>query len=475
MGLGVLSLFIKENFVPETNFEDLTFLNKIKWTFFETVPVYKTAVGMSVLLAMSILFLFLIEKFEFLKLTSTTIIELIAGMGLIFTLYRYVSSNPKWMSIMSGSILLKIIYHLIFIIPCSVIYLTDHLWGQLKNTPYVTWIILLVEILTIGLYFIIPLIKKYIFIHSVTKKDDLMLHQESLGNDESIIVNENQLSKLKNGVSVDWGTIMKENMYMPKNIIELKTYLISRGYTSVKDKKSLGFFQKLMKKDLSLEAAITYIQSNSQLIINLKNQIPIQIKNSRSLKTTRDDKDNMFRTRILLNKAVYLSKKLVIGNYEDIGTSVGGFNYNYAISSWFFIHEQGPNLRKSSSKFTTILDYANKPKIQFNSRENKLKIIMSNGLDREQNIYETEKFPLQRWNNIVVNYNGGTLDIFINGELVSSTGNIVPIMSYDEITVGQDGGVSGGVCNVIYFPKPLPLSHIKKLYKQLRYKNPPII
>ena len=182
LGLGVLSLFIKENFVPETNFEDLTFLNKIKWTFFETVPVYKTAVGMSVLLAMSILFLFLIGKFEFLKLTSTTIIELIAGMGLIFTLYRYVSSNPKWMSIMSGSILLKIIYHLIFIIPCSVIYLTDHLWGQLKNTPYVTWIILLVEILTIGLYFIIPLIKKYIFIHSVTKKDDLMLHQESLGN-----------------------------------------------------------------------------------------------------------------------------------------------------------------------------------------------------------------------------------------------------------------------------------------------------
>ena len=475
LAFGVLSLFIKENFEQTPNFNGKTFTNKIKWTFSETVPLYKLALSISIIMAISTLFLFLIQKFSFLSLTMTVLIEIITVIGLIAALFKLVTGNTEWMTFISGNTFFKVLYHLIFIIPCTVVYLTDQLWNQLKETPNVTWIILIVEILTIGLYFIVPWFNNYWFIHSVTKKDELMLKQESLGNDESIIINENELSKLKNGISVNWDIIMKQNLYIPKNSLRLKVYLESRGYTSSTVNKKLGFFQRLTQKELSLEAAVAYVQSNSQLIINLKNQIPMQLRRSEKLTKIRSDKENMFKTRILLNKAVYLEKKLVVGNYEDIGSAVGAFNYNYSISAWFFIHEQGPNLRESSLKFTNILDYANKPKIQFNGQENKLRIVMSNGLDREHVVYETDEFPLQRWNNVVTNYSGGTLDIFINGKLVSSTGNIVPIMSYDEITVGADAGISGGVCNVVYFPKPLTLDHIKKLYKQLRYKNPPIL
>ena len=201
----------------------------------------------------------------------------------------------------------------------------------------------------------------------------------------------------------------------------------------------------------------------------------MQTAESKDLGKNRKIRDNMLKTKILLKDPVYLSKKKVIGNYEDIGSGVGAFNYNYSISAWTFIHEQPPSLRKSSSKFTNIIDYANKPKIQFNPSTNTLRIIMSNGLDQDNVVYETTDFNLQRWNNIVINYDGGTLDIFINGTLVSSTNNIVPIMSYDEITAGENEGLSGGVCSVVYFPKPLTLSKIKSLYKSLKYKNPPII
>ena len=50
---------------------------------------------------------------------------------------------------------------------------------------------------------------------------------------------------------------------------------------------------------------------------------------------------------------------------------------------------------------------------------------MMNGIDKENVVYETKNVRLQRWNNILINYNGGTLDIFINGKLKSTTQNIV--------------------------------------------------
>ena len=353
--------------------------------------------------------------------------------------------------------------------------MTNYIWEQIKETPYVSWIILVAEILFVGLYFLIPIIKNYIFLHSVTKKDDLMIQQESEAHDKSIIRNENTLSSIMDGVSVDWDFVLSNNLYDPGMVKTLTNYLESRGYQSIKNKKPLGFFQKMFAKTLSLEAAITYVQTNAPIIINLRNQIEMQTAESKDLGKNRDIRENMLKTKILLKDPIYLSKKKVIGNYEDIGSGVGAFNYNYSISAWMFIHEQAPNLRKSSNKFTNILDYGNKPKIQFNPSINKLRVIMTNGLDKEYVAYETDNFQLQKWNNIVVNYNGGTLDVFINSKLVSTEPNVVPIMSYDEITVGENDGLSGGVCNVVYFPKPLKLSKINSLYKSLKYKNPPTL
>ena len=95
--------------------------------------------------------------------------------------------------------------------------------------------------------------------------------------------------------------------------------------------------------------------------------------------------------------------------------------------------------------------------------------------DQDVVIYETNKFPYQRWNNIVINYNGGTLDIFINAKLVASITNVVPYMNMDQLTVGSDEGVGGGVCNVVYFPSPMSKERIDINYRLLKNKNPPVI
>ena len=40
-------------------------------------------------------------------------------------------------------------------------------------------------------------------------------------------------------------------------------------------------------------------------------------------------------------------------------------------------------------------------------------------------IYKKKKFKLQKWHNLVINYVGGVIDIFLNGELVASVNRVV--------------------------------------------------
>jgi hypothetical protein len=76
---------------------------------------------------------------------------------------------------------------------------------------------------------------------------------------------------------------------------------------------------------------------------------------------------------------------------------------------------------------------------------------------------------LQKWNNIIINYNGGTLDIFYNGELVKSQPEIVPYMTNDELIVGKNNGLNGGIRNVIYFNKNLDITQIYNLVKDNKF------
>lgn len=475
MVINILTLFIKENNDDSQFPVDKGIASKVIWTLNESIPIYKSLLGIAISLGFVFLTFYFLKMFKFLSSTINSFLMVLAVLGLVFTIFNLISKNVTLMNNIMSNKILQLLYHTVFIIPCLVLYLTNFIWDEIEDTPKATWIILLIQIILIGSYFLLPIIKKWIFKNLITKKDRLFYEQENLANDRSIIMNENRLYLMMDKLSVDWDKIISENLYDKKNENELKVYLMSRGYVSSQNNKRLNFFQKLFKPALSLEAAITYVQTNTVVIIDLKRQISMQLEASKNLTNTRKEKNNIFKTNILLDNPIYLNKKKLLGSYESIGSKVGSFNYNYAVSAWIFMHEQPPNLRSSSNRFTTVLDYASKPKIQFKPSENMLRVIMSNSIDKEQVVYESDDFKLQRWNNILVNYNGGTLDVFINGELKSSVDNITPIMSYDGITIGEDNGLSGGICNVVYFPEPLTITEIDTLYKTLKYKNPPVL
>jgi hypothetical protein len=190
----------------------------------------------------------------------------------------------------------------------------------------------------------------------------------------------------------------------------------------------------------------------------------------------------------LVNKPVYTDSKYSLGSYQELNGS-DKVDYQYAISSWVFVDAAPPNTSSSYSKFTSLLNFANKPNVLYNGTTNTLMIttdqknlkeVTKNKLiDFDENgnriIYKNSDFLLQKWNNIIINYNGGVLDIFLNGELVKSDIGVVPYMTYDNLTIGEDDGIKGGICNVIYFKQALNSSNIFYLYNMVKGRSPPVL
>ena len=191
--------------------------------------------------------------------------------------------------------------------------------------------------------------------------------------------------------------------------------------------------------------------------------------------------------KLLVNRPVHTDTHYALATYEELHGNET-FDYQYAISCWIFMHASGPNTNSSYTKYTTLLNFGDKPHILYNGSTNSLMITMqqkdlkkttSNNLiefDENDNriIFIKDNFLLQKWNNIIINYSGGILDIFLNGELVKSDNGVVPYYTLDNLTIGQDNGIKGGICNVVYFNKALTASNIFILYNMLKNKELPI-
>ena len=190
----------------------------------------------------------------------------------------------------------------------------------------------------------------------------------------------------------------------------------------------------------------------------------------------------------LVNKPVSIDTIYNLGSYQELNGS-DNFDYQYAISSWIYINAMPPNTNSNYSKFTSLINYGNKPNILYNGKTNTLMITMQQKdldkqtknnileFDSEGNriIYKTNNILLQKWNNIIINYSGGTFDVFLNGELVKSSIEVVPYYTYENLTIGENNGIKGGICNVVYFRHSLTSSNIYYLYNTLKNRTPPTL
>jgi hypothetical protein len=225
----------------------------------------------------------------------------------------------------------------------------------------------------------------------------------------------------------------------------------------------------------------------------------------------------------LINQPVQTDILTNVTSYQSLSKS-DTFDYQYAMSFWFYIDSFPPSTSASYNKIVPILSYGENPTIKYSSANNTLYITVKQNIDgnsledlvKEKDIelnpeiidkwtnekdkinnsiedvknmrfgndvdtdghriiYDHSDVQLQKWNHILLNYNGGTLDVFYNGRLVKSAIEVVPYMKFDMLSVGSENGISGNIANLMYFDHPLDILTINTLYTSLMDKNPPVI
>lgn len=478
LSLGVFNITLKNQTssfpYPRTG----GFNSRLNWTIKRSMFNLKILTGIIVVLGLVIGMLYLIGKFQILSLSLSVLLQIFSIIGLLFMAFKLVSGHPGIMRALEESTLLKLLYHLLFAIPCFVKFMVESIHANAVSTgttPYIG--VLLLEILLIIFYFVIPIMKNKFYTTNLSSRNNtLTKKQAEAGILSGITALDRTISSIKDHVNIDWEYIIKNKLYTNENDEDLTTYLKTQHFKEhyEKNNKISAHISELFSgaPTMTLSVAKTFIQINATRLIEKEIERD-KLENEKN--EFLEKADLVFTSKILLHKPVYTDIKKIIGNFENLKGDLGTYNYQYGISAWVYLHEQPPSKSYAHTKFTSIINYGDKPNILFNPSKGMLRITNKVGLNDTEIMYQTKNISLQKWNNIVINYDGGTLDVFLNGELVASKNNIIPYMSYDLVTSGSKDGISGGTCSIVYYSGPLGKRQIDFFYNSLKNKNPPLI
>ena len=174
-----------------------------------------------------------------------------------------------------------------------------------------------------------------------------------------------------------------------------------------------------------------------------------------------------YNEKVKLNRSTQLSYKNTVGldvnkpkpktiTIADYSISLDFFGlgksnpvknpHNYSITFSLYIKPDNKNLFFEDKN---IIDFCKQPQILFDPRKFEL-IVKSN----DSEIYRTDYFKLQYFNNVKINYNNNNIDIYINDYLRYSNNhsyrNLGENNSNDIIKIGDENGIYGTLKNLYY-------------------------
>jgi hypothetical protein len=139
-----------------------------------------------------------------------------------------------------------------------------------------------------------------------------------------------------------------------------------------------------------------------------------------------------------------------------------------------YIYDLSSVSMNSENKFRSYHDVSGS-KVTYDYPYSVLKFNLGSEKSVTKQEFIMPNIKMQKWNNIVVNFMDGTYDLFVNGKLVNSFQGVMEEFKYNNIIIGDDNGVSGGIANIVYYKNYLTKDKILRNYNFLKKRSPPIV
>jgi len=330
----------------------------------------------------------------------------------------------------------------IFYIPCLLSDVIEYAKKDYKNTPSTVIILFIILVLVCLLY----LGSSYITYNNPL----LLINKPSYLNKQLVSLDSVQLEELIIKSRPWYEQELLRLQRVKKNMFDIS---FTEGFTSVISKETIPVHMTISEYDkYILTQAMHGDDSIASKLLDVSGNINDFIK----FIVNQQEKIMGWYEKLLLNLTFYNSSKLsqtILGN-------INGNKYHYSFSFWIYLFSDHGSFGKDK-----ILVYGSRPSMYYDNATKELSVeINRNGTT--QVLYSSSNLLYQRWNHIVMNYNYGTFDLFINNNLVSTTGDIVTYVSPDELLqVGfKSNNNLGGIAQLLYSEQPFQLNEIGTLY-----------
>ena len=382
-----------------------------------------------------------------------SLLLIVGGLAIVYLILR--KKIDKIRQSKQGGII-KLIIKVIMYLPCLLIDVTEYIKYEYHLTTKPVWMLLGFELLFILLLFLIPIMFDKVVNYSGKKLVNKPLN-----------------------LNKEYTVGKYDELY---DIPEVDHYDLNELDRSYNNKK-----KDRIRKENENEK---YKEPTDRCCDDNKELYDKKTQEERKIEFEKNTDPNMPKNKI----AAWFYKKLKDPSFFKVDFEVNPqpgiygddymFRYKYAISGWFYLNPQPPNTNPAYNKYTNIIKYGNKVRLEYNGKKNSLRVMAevasSNKNNTQKNksvvVYESNDDTIyQKWNNVVINYKEGYIDVFLNGVLVGSYSGVAPYMRLDEITTGSDNGIYGGICNVTYYNDVLNEKNIVMSYKTLRIKEMPYV
>ena len=428
------------------------------------ITLFAMVVASIVLFLLILGFLHLFSYWTTVTSSIMFVLNVINAIVILALIYFYFLKQIQWGT--RPRTFFELIKHVIFYVPCLFISLVESVTGIYNNTSHTVAVLLGVEAIVITAYFVIPLIMDYINnhigtlllegpvyltskrsvgafedIHARTKKREAKSDQSWLAPLEG---------KSKDPAATDHMNLVPDNPTHTDS--EYTKWQCADGVQDPTSREKCGKNSTGPEECLSIGCCWDKISDQ---------------KGPSCFKPKTFDGQTEVATLSMQPEGkkgdTYSIKMSMEGKPTPSTVMPRDFTYHYGLMFSYYINPQPPSTNASYTKYTNIISYNECPSVEYRGKDNSLRIRMKQGKGTPVVIYETKNVKLQKWNQVFVRYDGGTLDIFFDDELVSSTPSVLPYMTHGDVVIGEKNGINGGIKNVRYFDGDLDRTEISLL------------